>query len=423
MVPELGKMRRENSPTSRHSSLSPSSSERLCDYKKLNLIAFAGTLVYIGYIFGCMEKGSEVPLKEFVSFGDGSGSDDRARGSLRAATAGAPGAWISEEKNVMETNEEEEKSMPPLAHKAKVGKSTAAYTKGPVVHKHMGPVTSINLLGERHSGTNWITDHLVDCFGDRIKVETSFTRFKHWFQIDDPTIRNESALVIAMFRDPYDWVEAMRERPHHAHQHIGMGWKDFVTKPWVGPRGAGDQTKIETAKAQGLHIEKSDCLAGYKFDEVIPCSSEDSIVIDGYSNYMYELKHDESHRAYGSVSELRTNKIRNFLDVSKFNGVKAFFPQRYEALSLRGTADFLKQVEEVTGLKPKCKPFDGTGVVKHKNVDPEYTKWMNKYHDWNVEAMIGYVSRDPIPRKDVPLTLEQEELEAAPSQPANAQIK
>ena len=31
-------------------------------------------------------------------------------------------------------------------------------------------VQQIILLGERHSGTNWITDYLVDCFGDDIKV-------------------------------------------------------------------------------------------------------------------------------------------------------------------------------------------------------------------------------------------------------------
>ena len=36
-----------------------------------------------------------------------------------------------------------------------------------------------------------------------------------------------------MFRDPYDWIEAMRERPHHAHEHIGMEWKDFVTMGWT----------------------------------------------------------------------------------------------------------------------------------------------------------------------------------------------
>lgn len=35
---------------------------------------------------------------------------------------------------------------------------------GLVIHKHKkGPATSINLIGERHSGTNWITNHLVDC--------------------------------------------------------------------------------------------------------------------------------------------------------------------------------------------------------------------------------------------------------------------
>ena len=31
-------------------------------------------------------------------------------------------------------------------------------------------VTSITLIGERHSGTNWITDDLNDCFGDDLIV-------------------------------------------------------------------------------------------------------------------------------------------------------------------------------------------------------------------------------------------------------------
>ena len=44
------------------------------------------------------------------------------------------------------------------------------YAKGPVIYNNKGPVASINLIGERHSGTNWITDHLVDCFSDQIPV-------------------------------------------------------------------------------------------------------------------------------------------------------------------------------------------------------------------------------------------------------------
>ncbi len=41
------------------------------------------------------------------------------------------------------------------------------------------PVEKIVLLGERHGGTNWITDHLEDCFGDRIEVskENCSTQF------------------------------------------------------------------------------------------------------------------------------------------------------------------------------------------------------------------------------------------------------
>ena len=188
----------------------------------------------------------------------------------------------------------------------------------------------------------------------------------------------------------------MRERPHHAHSHIEMEWHQFVTKPWVGPRGPADQAKMKKAKEEGFHIEKWGCLAGYKFDEVIPCSSEDSIEREGYSHYMYELKQDESHRAYSSIIELRAAKILNFLQVPNSHGVKAFFPERYEALNMRGTNEFLKQLEEITGLKAQCEPFPGTGVVKHKNVDPEYIKWMNKYHDWSAEAAIGYVKRDPV---------------------------
>jgi hypothetical protein len=231
------------------------------------------------------------------------------------------------------------------------------------------------------------------CFQHLIQVKDAFTRRKHWFQTDDATIRNESAVVIAMFRDPYDWVEAMHERPHHAHRHIKLKWHDFVTKPWIGPRGPADKVKMAKAKAKGYHIEESGCLYNYTFDEVIPCSPEDSHEIDGYSAYMYELNHDLSNRAYASITELRAAKILNFLQVPKFHGVKAFFPKRYEEFLLRGTEDLLKELEEVTGLTANCKPSKGKGKVKHKKVEKEFMKWMNKNHDWNAEGMIGYVKR------------------------------
>ena len=230
-----------------------------------------------------------------------------------------------------------------------------------------------------------------------LKVQYNFTRFKHWFQIDNQNIRNESAVVVAMFRDPYDWVEAMRERPHHAHDHINMEWKDFVSKPWGGFRGPADKAKMRKAKEEGTHIEYASCCAGYKFDEVIPCSREESMRKEGLANYLYELMHDGSGRPYNSIIDLRRDKILNFLQVPMFHGVKAFFPERYETLKLRGTSYFLAQLEEITGLQAQCKPYEGTGVVKHKKVDPEYTMWMNKFADWDVEALVGYTQREPAP--------------------------
>ena len=66
----------------------------------------------------------------------------------------------------------------------------------------------IILLGERHSGTNWITNYLKDCFignstNSDITVREQYKRFKHWFQQDDLSIVEEdSAVVVSMFRDP-----------------------------------------------------------------------------------------------------------------------------------------------------------------------------------------------------------------------------
>lgn len=208
-----------------------------------------------------------------------------------------------------------------------------------------------------------------------------------------------------MFRDPYDWVEAMRERPHHAHNHVNMEWKNFVSKPWGGSRGPADKAKMRKAKEEGKEVIDASCCAGYKFNEVIPCSREESPKIAGLSNYLYELKHDGSGQAYKSIIDLRRDKILNFLQVPEFHGVKAFFPERYEALKERGTSELLAQLEEITGLKAQCKPFTSTGAAKHKDVDPEYIIWMNKFVDWDVESLIGYTQREPLPRETMPVVI------------------
>ena len=87
-------------------------------------------------------------------------------------------------------------------------------------------VQRIALLGERNSGTTWLYDELQKCF-PMVNVTPALTRWKHWFQEDidtewtrynndTMTYRSKSeptTLVIAEFRNVYDWIESMRNRP------------------------------------------------------------------------------------------------------------------------------------------------------------------------------------------------------------------
>lgn len=97
-------------------------------------------------------------------------------------------------------------------------------------------VERIALLGERNTGTRWMTTELAKCF-PTLNVQPRLVRWKHWFQHDLPHTDGspqETTLVVAQFRNVYEWIEAMRKVPHHAPLHLRNKWKTFVTKPWVG---------------------------------------------------------------------------------------------------------------------------------------------------------------------------------------------
>jgi hypothetical protein len=53
--------------------------------------------------------------------------------------------------------------------------------------------------------------HVSECFGHALKVERTLTRYKHWFQYDNPDKYLHDTLVIAQFRNPYDWFKAMEQ--------------------------------------------------------------------------------------------------------------------------------------------------------------------------------------------------------------------
>lgn len=128
----------------------------------------------------------------------------------------------------------------------------------PYVPHGPNQLTAIRLIGERHSGTNWITILLETCF-PTINVNTALVTQKHWFQfspqhvvemvneysnatagLKPSRVKNLAAqftyetiakqkspksifnktFVVALFRNPYDWMNAMKDLPHHWPNHF-----------------------------------------------------------------------------------------------------------------------------------------------------------------------------------------------------------
>ncbi|KAL7501207.1 hypothetical protein ACHAWT_011139 [Skeletonema menzelii] len=278
-----------------------------------------------------------------------------------------------------------------------VHKSVAAADKKTVNETQ---ILTINLIGERHCGTKWITKHLEDCFGSHITVLNRYTRYKHWFQYEEDTsdprhyYPPNSAIVVAMFRDPYQWVNAMQKKPYHALDHHNLSWERFVTTPWGIGRGEKDRELIEYGETTN-----ATCVHRFDFKEVVPCTIEDrNDWRNGTHSYtnrglMYELDHDGSGNRYGSIVNLRRDKIENFLSVRNYPAVAALYPVQYEYLVSRGTADLIYAIENVTGVHPQCKPSTPREFVP-KQLDAQFIKWMNDNVDWEVENMIGYYKTD-----------------------------
>ncbi|KAL9186933.1 hypothetical protein ACHAXT_010653 [Thalassiosira profunda] len=265
-------------------------------------------------------------------------------------------------------------------------------------------IQSIHLIGERHSGTKWITSHLQQCFGDQLPVFNRYTRWKHWFQkddVDDDKSQEEgrnyhptnSSLVVAMFRDPIDWVNSMRKKPYHSPVHYGLDWTEFVRKPWTMERGSAD-----AELAWWGNTNEAECLHRFSYNEVVPCSPMDRNMYNGTINgrvvgVTYELNHDGSGRPYDSILDLRRDKIQNFLSVANFDGVKAFLPVQLEQLVSRGTRALIEEIETISGVKAACYPSPALAKPS-KKLNASYVRWMNEHVDWEVEKLVGYSRRD-----------------------------
>ena len=68
----------------------------------------------------------------------------------------------------------------------------------PAIFRQKRP--TIHVLGERHSGTKWITQHLFDCFNHSAQIRRGLTRWKHWFReyaidVSEASVRVATSII------------------------------------------------------------------------------------------------------------------------------------------------------------------------------------------------------------------------------------
>lgn len=224
-----------------------------------------------------------------------------------------------------------------------------------------------------------------------IQVTRQLTRYKHWFQYRNATKYKHDTLVVAQFRNPYDWLEAMRNVPHHSPNHMFMHWSEFLTKPWTMDRIGMD-----------LNISKDyRCQEDFHYDELNSCVYE-PLPHEAYRHKLrysehqpfYELKQDGSGEPFANIMEMRAAKIRNFLDTKDYVGVADVWPVQYEYLLSKGTKGMLDKISEWTGVPYKCDPFPVQHRRKRK-LSKRFAKYVNEHHDWTAEGLIGYTQEKP----------------------------
>jgi hypothetical protein len=88
------------------------------------------------------------------------------------------------------------------------------------------------IYGERHSGTNFIEE----CFKQRFGLHrTGFYGNKHFFGWTKPetiSYKDKHALFIGVVRNPYDWIMAMINLPHHIHSNRLLNLESFLLSEW-----------------------------------------------------------------------------------------------------------------------------------------------------------------------------------------------
>lgn len=270
-------------------------------------------------------------------------------------------------------------------------------------------ISLVHIIGERHSGTKFLTQEIQKCFpkDDKFKVHRDFMRGKHFMQ---PLFWDEDyrdRLIVVIVRDPYEWVAAMHEKPYHAPNHcqlfangtVGpLSWKEFVQRPWTAERSLEDETLWRKASQESL--KKYVCRDHFRMTQVMPCRLDNATAQGPPWNIPESLwrgfepiyEQGRNGRPYQSILHLRRDKIVNFvLQIPLVLRIGGFVVVRYEDVLRRGTGFLVDQIAEITGRPASCDPTPPQPErLGQRPIPSAYRTYIENSLDGDTEQLVGY---------------------------------
>ena len=227
-------------------------------------------------------------------------------------------------------------------------------------------------------------------------MERHLTRYKHWFQYENDTAYPHDTLVIAQFRNPYDWLKAMQRVPHHSPTHLKMDWHPFLTTPWTAERLGDDIEMGKQINESNNDTGSTPCQQNFIYQDIVSCVKR-PLPEEAYGHKLrfsedtpfYEMKPNSGGQPFANIMEMRSAKIENMLAVQDYEGVAAVWATQYEYLLQRGTEHLLKRVSEWTGVEAKCDPFPPQ-LRRERPFEAEFVEHVTKHLNWTAEKLIGY---------------------------------
>ena len=205
---------------------------------------------------------------------------------------------------------------------------------------------NFTIIGERHSGTNFLQKTIEQNFDLSITWDYGF---KHWMGFNDEKIKNaNNTIFFCISRNVFDWCTAMHQEPHHVKHMKIKGKKQFLTETWHSEH---------ISPTLGEIIEDRNYKTGKKYKNIFELRSMKL-------KYMHSVKRIQNNTynlTYENLCDNYDNEINKISEVCN-----------------------LKKIEHVTKLVVK-KSQPSKNLLRYELVDLITTNT-----DWEAEELWGY---------------------------------